>query len=73
MAVQRCSILMLGANVSDNRMHGLLLFSPGAVGYYETSALTGAGVMEAMNAGVRAVLTRESAGRRRRFVLPWKR
>ncbi len=34
---------------------------------------TGAGVREAMNAGVRAGLTRERAGRRRRFVLPWKR
>ncbi len=47
------------------------LFPSGAVGYYETSALTGAGVREAIDAGVRAVLTR--AGRRRRFVLPWKR
>ncbi|XP_064402043.1 rho-related protein racA-like [Halichondria panicea] len=36
----------------------------GAVGYYETSALTGAGVMEAMDFCVRAGLTR--VGRKRR-------
>ncbi|XP_064386490.1 rho-related protein racA-like [Halichondria panicea] len=38
----------------------------GAVGYYEASTVTGFGVMEAMDACLRA-------GIKRRFVLPWKR
>ncbi len=61
---------------ADNRMTSPL-FPSGAVGYYETSALTGAGVREAMDACLRAGLTRagtsSSGRRRRRFVLPWKR
>ena len=47
------------------------------MGYYETSALTGAGVSEAMDTCVRVGLTRagtsHSVERRRRFILPWKR
>ncbi len=56
----------------------LYLFSllpSGAVGYYETSALTRAGVNEAMDALLRAGLnaSQKSTGGRRRFKLPWKR
>ena len=62
-------------SVSDNGITSSPLPS-GAVGYYETSALTGDGVWEAMDACVRVGLTRAGpppSGRRRRSVLPWKR
>ena len=48
----------------------------GAIGYYETSALTGVGVGDAMMATIRAGLSGSNSGatsRRRRFVWPWKR
>ena len=47
----------------------------GAVGYFETSALTGTGMTDAMHAAMRAGLNPGTNGRtgRRRFVWPWKR
>ena len=53
----------------------LYLFSllpSGAVGYYETSALTRAGMSEAVDGLLRAGLNASQRGRRR-FKLPWKR
>ena len=48
----------------------------GAVGYFETSALLGVGLADAMHAAMRAGLNPRNtsrAGWRRRFVWPWKR
>ena len=50
--------------------------SPGAVGYYETSAKTGKGAEEAIIFCVRAVRAVLQAGPEEkgpRFVLPWKK
>ena len=48
--------------------------STGAVGYYETSALTSSGVSDAMMAALRAVLSATgSRPSRRKFTWPWKR
>ena len=56
-------------------LHFIVLnFLTGAVGYYETSALTSSGVSEAMMAALRAVLSAtDSRSSRRKFTWPWKR
>ena len=46
----------------------------GAIGYYETSALTRTGVSEAVTAALRAVISAQSSqSSRRKFTWPWKR
>ena len=51
-----------------------LLSLTGAVGYYETSALTGSGVLDATMAALQAVLSAQgSRSSTRNFTWPWKR
>ena len=49
-------------------------YNIGAVGYYETSALTGTGVSSTVTAALKAVASgQNSRASRRKFTWPWKR